>query len=445
MDKKTGLLITLLLGLIVAYTAYSFYSSHEYKEVTERSGLLSEARRNPLYASRLFLKRMGIPAVSKNTVQDMGGFPDTDTVMVIVSSRSSFSENHTDELLDWVEEGGHLIARSVEDWNYARKEKSDDINNDDNKRYSGKKNKGARDPLQRLLGISTEKAITFEYNPDKDSDEVTEDEDSEGDNSGYDESIFGKILTFLSTSADDRASHIITLDGVNKPLEVQTNGFKPLKVNRAHQDQSELVKIKNDTFMVRQKVGEGMVTLVTDFRFIKNYHLEKSDHAELFWHLVHGQNQSLDKPSKVWLIHNDEMPSLWALLWRHAWTLILTLGLMFLTWMLMVSRRFGPLIPKQEDDRRSLKEHISSSGHYYWKHHKKQKLIDSARHALMQRLTQVHPGWAQRGKDEQIQLLATQAKLTPKAVEKLLYAQDIEQADEFTSLVRQLENIRKSI
>ncbi len=75
----------------------------------------------------------------------------------------------------------------------------------------------------------------------------------------------------------------------------------------------------------------------------------------------------------------------------------------------------------------------------------KQKLIDSTRHALMQRLTQVHPGWTQRTKDEQIQLLATQTELTPEAVEKLLYAQNIEQADEFTSLVRQLENIRKSI
>lgn len=440
MDKRTGLLITLLLGLIVAYEAWSFYSSHEYKEVTERTGLLSEARRNPLYASRLFLKRMGIPAVSKNTVQDMGGFPDIDTVMVIVSSRSSFSENHTDELLDWVESGGHLIARSVEDWNYARKEKSFDRNKDD------RNNKANRDPLQRLLGISTEKSITFESDKDSDDDKKEDDDDaSEGDDSGYDESFFGKVLSFLSTSADDRASHIISLEGVNKPLEVQTDGFKPLKVNRAHQQQSELVKIKNETFMIRQKVGEGMVTLVSDFRFIKNYHLEKSDHAELFWHLIHGQNKSLDKPSKVWLIHNDEMPSLWAILWRHAWTLIITLSLMFLTWMLMVSRRFGPLIPKQEEDRRSLKEHISSSGHYYWKHHKKQQLIDSSRHALMQRLTQVHPGWTQRSKDEQIQLIATQTELTATAIEKLLYAQDIEQADEFTSLVKQLENIRKAI
>jgi hypothetical protein len=438
MDRRTGLLITLLLGLVVAYAAYSFYSTHEYKEVTERTGLLSEARRNPLYASRLFLKRMGIPAVSKSTVQDMGGFPDIDTVMVIVSSRSSFSKHHTDELLDWVEAGGHLVARSVEDWNYARKEKSY-LKNEDNKNK-----KASRDPLQQLLGISTDKSISFQYDPNKDSDEMEED-DNEDDDSGYDESFFGDVIAFLTTSADDRAQHLITLNGVIKPLEVQTNGFKPLLVNRAHSNQSELVKIKNKTFMIRQKVGEGMVTLVSDFRFIKNYHLEKSDHAELFWHLLHRQNQSLDKPSEVWLIHNDEMPSLWTLLWRHAWTLIITLSLMFLTWILMVSRRFGPLIPKQENDRRSLKEHISSSGNYYWKNHKKQKLIDSTRHALMQRLTQVHPGWTQRTKDEQIQLLATQTELTPEAVEKLLYAQNIEQADEFTSLVRQLENIRKSI
>jgi len=447
MDKKTGILISLLIGVIIAYAAYAFYESHEYKEVTERTGLLSEARRNPLYASRLFLKRMGIPAVTKNSVQGMGGFPDTDTVLVIVTSRSSFSENRTDELLDWVESGGHLIARSVEDWNYAKKHKSfeERFGKDDSDDDNSDKNE-SRDPLQRLLGISTDKSISFKFDPDKDSNKSTYEENEDGDDgdddSGFDESIFGTIADFLTTSASDRAPHTISLDGVDKSLTIQTNGFKPLIVTNA---QSEQVKINNKTFMVRQKVGEGLVTLVTDLRFIKNYHLEKSDHAKIFWHLIHGQHLSLNQPSEVWLIHDDEMPSIWTLMWRNAWALILSLSLIFLTWILMVSRRFGPLIPKQAEDRRSLKEHISSSGNFYWKHKNKQKLIDSSRHALMLRLTQIHPGWAQRNKDEQLTLLAKHASMPVEEVNKLLYTENFEQADEFTQLVKQLEKLRKSI
>ena len=197
--------------------------------------------------------------------------------------------------------------------------------------------------------------------------------------------------------------------------------------------------------MIRQKVGKGMVTLISDIRFIKNYHLEKSDHAEIFWHLIHGKHPALDQPKNVWLIHSSEIPNLLDLLLKYAWTFMLSLSFLFIAWLMMATRRFGPLIPKQAEDRRSLKEHISSSGNFYWKNDNKQKLIDSSRKALLQRLAQVHSGWSQRNKEEQVTLLAEQVSMTPKAVQKLLYTQNIEQTDEFTSLIRQLERIRKLI
>ena len=439
MNKKTAFLITLLVGLMIAYSVYAFYKTHEQKEVTVHTGLLSEARRNPLYAGRLFLKRMGIPAVSKHSVKGIAGnFPDTDTVMVIVTKRSTLSENNTEELLDWVRSGGHLIARSVEDWNYAGKRKKD-------------KGKKSRDPLQKQLGITTDDTVTYKFDPDKEKNKDSEGEGKDNDSNSQsdydyeDDSTIGKILDFFVTSAADRAEHKIQLKGVDQALRIQTNGFKPLIVSDEFASKTEEIKIDGHNFMIRQKVGNGMVTLISDIRFIKNYHLEKSDHAEIFWHLIHGKHPSLQQPENVWMIHSSEIPNLWDLLLKYAWALMLSLLILFIAWLMTATRRFGPLIPKQAEDRRSLKEHITSSGNFYWKNNKKHKLIDSSRDAVMQRLARVHPGWNQRSKTEQINLLAEQVSMTPTTIEKLLYGQNIEQADDFTALIKQLQRIKQMI
>ncbi len=42
------------------------------KEVTEYTSFKGEARKNPLYAARLFFKQMGIPAENKNDLQSIG-------------------------------------------------------------------------------------------------------------------------------------------------------------------------------------------------------------------------------------------------------------------------------------------------------------------------------------------------------------------------------------
>lgn len=83
--NKVGIIIILLLGLLIGGSFYVFLENFEYKEQTIRTGFLGEARNNPLYASRLFLKRMGIPSFTQKSIQGVTGLPDTDTVLVINS------------------------------------------------------------------------------------------------------------------------------------------------------------------------------------------------------------------------------------------------------------------------------------------------------------------------------------------------------------------------
>lgn len=401
--------------LLFAYGAYDLYLNYEYKEKTIHTGYKGEARKNPFYASRLFLKRMGIPTETQNSIQVLSSLPDTDTLILITTRRTTLSPQRTNKLIDWVKSGGHLIAVATSDWQYSGSEKI--ANEDDSEADSEEDNedeaeqKASPDPLQRFMGVN--------LGPRP----ILEDDDEE----------------------EDKTIPSIKLRGNDKPLKLDVARYRPILVDNKHQEQTEEIELSLNNYIVRQKIGDGLVTLITDMDFITNERIESADHAEILWQLVHGLHKSLKQPSNIWLIHNDKMPPLWDILWRNFWALIISLSLLLFFWLYKSSQRFGPLIPKQEENRRSLNEHITSSGNFYWKNKQKQLLIDSSRKALMQRLSRIHPGWTQQTKEQQIKLLADQLSMQKELINKLLYAKNIEQADEFTQLIQQLEKIRKNI
>jgi len=427
-NKLTVALLALLLFIIVGLGIYNFYQTYEYKEVTTHTGFRGEARKNPLYAARLFLKRMGIKTETKESVQGLNGFPDTNTVLLIDTNRSTLSEKRTLELIDWVKSGGHIIAKTTKDWKYSGSEKINDIKK--SKKYSP-------DPLQRFLGVRTG-SRTYFVDPDEDVETMIDE-------------FIGADVTGAKKNNLDNTDNIdkIRLKDVDKKLALDLTRYRTILLDKDFEDVTEKVDLDDNTFMIRQKVGSGLVTLIADMSFFENRAIEKADHAEILWHLIHGLHKPITQPQAVWLITNDEMPSLWDILWSKSWTFILSLLLLFGAWLLRSTHRFGPMIPKQAEDRRSLNEHISSSGNFYWKHGKKSKLIESSRKALLHRLTRIHPGWEQRTKEEQIMLLAEQTRMKPESLQKLLFSDtnnpSFEQAETFTQLIKDIEAIRNNL
>ena len=420
MSRTATALIVLLLATAIGLGVYDFYRTHEYKDVTTHTGFRGEARYNAYYALRLFLKRMGIPTETRNSIQGMGGLPDTDTLLFITTSRSTLSAKRTDELINWVKAGGHLITRATSDWTYRGAE--DEKNSND---------EGAsKDPLQRFMGVKTGSRNRIE-----DYIDAINGKDNEED------SVLGDIV---GTTVKRAYTGTITFDN-GKHYELESRHFRSILVDEAHQKNTEQIPLHDANFIVRQKVGKGLITLISKLDFLVNKTIEENDHADLVWALVHGQQLPINQPANIWLIHRDEMPSLWSLLWKNAWAFLVSLLLLFIAWLMMSSRRFGPMIPKAEENRRSLMEHITSSGNFYWKHHRKDLLLDSARKALIQRLNALYPAWHQYSKEEQIKKLAAQVSISEERLHALLYSSPIEQSEQFTQMIQQLEQIQQKL
>ena len=133
--------------------------------------------------------------------------------------------------------------------------------------------------------------------------------------------------------------------------------FADAKSQQAYQNNAWLLEIKR---------GSGLITLAANLDFIENAAIDDYDHAEFFWHLLHGLHP---QPQNVWLIHQDDLPPLWKLLWERAWPLLLTLALAIPLGILALSPRFGPLQAAPTPERRRILEHIHASGRFMWKRH----------------------------------------------------------------------------
>lgn len=344
---KQNILIALFSLLVLTAGVFWFLNTFELKEVDEHIGFRGEAKTNSLFAARLFLKRMGVPAERKDTLVNL---PDTDTVLVINTQRYTLSEQKIGEILDWVKRGGHLITR-------ARTGNGASIYDDDEEEDGGETKDDTvteRDFLQQALGISPGKHVI----PD-----------------------------------DDDLPLKAQLTNMPHALEVEQNFFYALE---STDKDAHALQYKNSTWLLEQHLGDGMVTMVTDLEFIENIYLQDYDHAEFFWYMVHSLHK---EPEAVWLIHMDDMPPLWQLIWQHAWALVLTLTMLIPLTILAISPRFGPMIPKPQPGRRRILEHIQASGRFMWKRYSKHG--DQQYNDFAASVEQLHPSTRKHHDDNQ--------------------------------------------
>lgn len=344
-----------LLAIVLAGIAVLWFVEHyELKEVDYYTGYRGEARENDLFAARLFLKRMGIPAQRKD---DLYNLPDTDTVILLNTPRYTLGIEQINKLLAWVEAGGHLIAAA---------RVTENNGSDTNKQLA------SRDPLQARLKVHTGEHIM----PDS-----------------------------ASTSQN------VQLANMPENLTVNLNFFYELIPQTSADNNARSYAWDEHVWLLQQPYGNGLVSLVAETHFLENYGIADVDHAEFFWYLLHSAHEHI---AGVWLLHRDDHPSLLALLRQYAWPILMssTVLLLFVFWALVP--RFGAVVYEPTLHRRRLLEHIRASSQFLWKqqnedaHKGRSQLIASSRQAIKQRSRQTIHGWDLMDQDERYAAICEQ-------------------------------------
>ncbi len=367
--------------LCLGLGAWWLFANFERVEIEKRRGPHAEARQNPFLAARRLLRRMGIPAHSRRP-NDPNALPLTkEEVFFIGSDRATYTEERNNQLLDWVESGGHLIVSARVD-------------------YSVDENELVQDDLLAKVG-----AVQVRVPRDAITAGATMEARIEPE---------GPELSL----------------GENHPYRLRAD---------ADSWNSLAWDVAGDA-IVHAHLGLGRITVLSDGRAFDNNSIGRYDHAEILLRLV-----GLTTAERVWIEDSSDMPMLLTWLWRHAPEALLTAALALLAMLWHAGARFGPVVDLPPLARRGLMEHIDASGRFFWRRGLRMQLLQALRLSVLNAAIHKHPRLAGLEAEQRCQRLADMLEIPKELIENALYGRLIENRGAFVQSVRVLAAIRKNL
>jgi hypothetical protein len=391
-----GALLTFLLVLTASgLLTWWFLENFERREQEFYVGYSGEARSNPLLAARRFLRAMGVEAQTLHGLPSVGELPARGQTLLLTTRGSALSEARIEQLLGWVRAGGHLIfpAMSGQDvyWEDRLAEEIAAVE-------------------RRAADIGSPLLAPLELE-----------------------------LRYAGALPEDTPWLVIEQDPIEQFLEADL--LLAWTLAGAHAEDWQIAS-EFGTHILRRRLGAGSVTVATELTWVENERIGELDHAELLWWLIRDGRGTTPI---VWLMHDEEMPPLWQVLWTQARPLVIGLALLIVFALWAAAPRFGPLQGAPAPLRRRLLEHIEASGEFLWRHGQRERLLTATRRALERRLLARHPDWERLDAGAREARLVHLAQLEPEAARRLLHDPASANGREFTETVRHIESLRKQL
>lgn len=135
--------------------------------------------------------------------------------------------------------------------------------------------------------------------------------------------------------------------------------------------------------------GRGDIIVLSDVELFTNDYLADWNHAAIATLLLQPQ------PGRpLWLVYQEQVPSIFVLVWQHAWFAVLALAALVLLWLASVLPRFGPVQAGATAPRRRLAEHVIAAGNLLAREGRQralwQAVHDDFRRTLQRRHPQAH-------------------------------------------------------
>ena len=380
-----------LLGL----AAWFVVRNVEWKEERVWVGYHGEAQSNAFLAAQRLLVRLGHPvhAVEGLPLRDRLGNSDT---LLLPRREIRLTKGQVEYLRNWVEGGGRLIAEGT----FAEEPESTREN----------------DPLFASFGARMVRS----------------------DLQGPKEKDFQDPKEFQKTLETFRHENgILDLRVFGVHCKVDVGPWETL-IDETH-GATASVSNSSGVKALEYRYGQGRAFLFTRLHCLDNGHLADEQHAEFLAALVK------ERPAggAIWLVYQEQPPSLWAWLKDHAWMVLTALCVLVLAFLWRAFRRLGPRLPEGSLDRRNLLEHLAAAGRFQWAVREGEPLLLASQAAFRSRLHTLHPAVASLEPDEQAQALAEMSGLPESKVFKALRYHRHVDANDFTEAIQTLDLLRK--
>lgn len=161
--------------------------------------------------------------------------------------------------------------------------------------------------------------------------------------------------------------------------------------------------------------GDGRVTVLTDGRLFRNRWIGDKDHAALLEALI----LVTDYQGTIGFVRGSGL-SLWGLLGKHLWPVLIGLGVLTLLWLWKNFTRFGPLEAVDGvSTLRGYEHHLEALGDFQWRLDRAAALLVPLRAQIVERGQRVALRAGRRDEDF-FQFLADRASLPRERVSRAL-------------------------
>lgn len=471
--------VVLLLFVVLAFQAGSI----EWEEIETDLGFSEKAQRNPYLAAQMFLQEWGAEVTTSSGLRILDNMPDVADTIVITSSRYSLSQRRSDQLSQWLNDGGHLVVMVSAEYD-GDLGKSGDKLLDELGIYLADPPEEEQSPLDPSYeeGLSPEEyeeqAFTEEYydlqrfqeelerqvpqasedaNPESGESELTTDMVDEENTAATDtvaeqqeegDEIVSRTLKEILTELGETTEFCNDLGDFTR---VSVAGEEEEVVAHLwshhviyYTDEKELAWASNSegTQLLQVEVGNGRLTALTDTAVWNNRRIVCHDHAYLLWALVRDGG-------KVWISYNESMPGIFDLLKKHApWVLVWFIGLLFV-WIWARTLQFGPLFASESNLRRDFMDHLSASARYLQRSEQGKAGLELLRSQILTHLQQRFPGFEKLSQDEQRVLILevvsseTESQENLGSIKQALFADAPQQEGAFIEMLKTLQRLKQ--
>lgn len=363
------LLRLLAVAIVIGGTIWGgYWFRHHFERATRtvRSGYSEAALRNPFLAAERLVDKIGDHATSVTGTSLWRSLPPADGVLVVYRFWEVSDIRRQQALRHWIEAGGRLIV-AADDSLLAR---------------HGTRPKGFLAQLGVRLKLAGDDAK--QKRPD--------------------------------TAAIKFSEY------PQRPLQIHFSPYRYLEDSSGKA--TAAAPWGNGYCLLQYRLGDGLVTVLSDNDFLTNRQIGKHDHA-LALALLTG----LPRHAQVWFVHDVEMPSLPALIWQHAAMAVIAAAVALLLWLWHMSGRLGPLLPPQQRPRRDLGEHLEASANFLWRLDNAQQLFRANQLRLEQSWLNKHYLLRAMTREQRCAWIAARAGLSRRAVERALHGEYLVERD----------------
>lgn len=402
------ILLYALAAVLIAAGTWWWYDTFE-KGWETRPYTSKEARKNPMLAASRLLTQHGYAVQTQPVLRDaLLKFLPAGT-LIISENAGVMNEKDADKLLLWVQRGNTLILSP--------------------KRTGG--SVGKPQPNQRLkspAGIDAEQVdpIGNRYGVVVKTKYECECEKKSGKDTRPAEQKFA-LINFPDTA------YALQLE--RGWLRMRDDQSRQVPAFRFGDEIGEFVRVYQE--------GRGQVVLLSA-NFFDNTSLDKFDHAELLLSLGQMRLNADRKANQVFIVQGLDMPKWYHTLWTNFHAGLIGIGLLLLLLFWIAIRRFGPILPEPDEERRSLIEHIDASGRWLWKvPGGRDILLNAVRTATNKLLQRRVPELQRLEPQDQIRHLAESVRLAPAHLVLALHRPASSVPAEFTRQIHTLQRLRK--